>query len=533
MVSIGSPQSKLYEIDLALEPFVFAEMCWPDVIFFPEQVSIIESVRDNDETYVKAGNALGKDFVAGFIALWWFCSRRPARVVTTSVKMDQLEDVLWGEIRRFNELSRVQLPIQYNHMKIRATRNDGTFYPNAELVGQVSSSTEGLLGRHSTGGFKPVQGDIPRTLVIFDEASGIDDNVYKSTQTWAHRKLMIGNPFPCENFYRKGCDAGDVPRKNKLDGSPNGYHRKVLKITAWDSPNVRLGMTQKEAGIEPTDEILVPGAKSYSKLQENLLLWDPILQTVGLHAEFYEGPEQKLYPLEWRKRSADISRDIRVRGSYRRAKAIGIDPAEGGDKTAMCAVDDYGVIDLVSKKTPNTSVITGEAIAFMKKHGVEPENVCFDRGGGGKQHADRLRLQGYNVRTIAFGEVITSEPRRGMRPFSDKMEVREDHYTYFNRRAEMYGELRQLLDPSLPGRGFGIPDYPEVYQELQRQMKPIPLTYDAEGRMRLLPKHAKNADDDSMTLEKLIGCSPDELDSLALAVHGMLHKAQVRRAGAV
>lgn len=528
MVAIGPSSSKLYEIDLALEPLVFAEMCWPDVIFFPEQVDIIESVRDNDETYVKAGNALGKDFVAGFIALWWFCSRRPARVVTTSVKMDQLEDVLWGEIRRFNELSRLKLPIQYNHMKIRALRNDGTFYPNAELVGQVSSSTEGLLGRHSTGGFKPVQGDLPRTLVIFDEASGIQDEVYKSTQTWAHRKLMIGNPFPCENFYRKGCDAGDIPRD-----SGKGFHRKILKITAWDSPNVRLGTAQKEAGIEVTDEILVPGVKSYSKLQENLKLWDPILQCIGLHAEFYEGPEQKLYPLDWRNRAAALARDLRVRGSYRKAKAIGIDPAEGGDKTAMAAVDEYGLIELVSRKTPNTAEITGEAIAFMKKYGVDPQSVCFDTGGGGKQHADRLRAQGYNVRTVAFGEVISVEPRRGMRPFSDKIEVKEDRYTYFNRRAEMYGELRQLLDPSLPGRGFAIPDFPEVYSELHRQMKPIPLTWDSEGRMKLLPKHARSADSDEMTLDKLIGCSPDELDALALAVHGMLHKAQVRRAGAV
>lgn len=518
-----------YEVDFALEPLVLAEICWPEVLFYPEQIDIIESIRDNDETYVKAGNALGKDFVAGFIALWWFISRRPARVVTTSVKMDQLEDVLWGEIRRFIELSKIKLPIHYNHMKIRALRKDGTFYPNAELVGQVSSSTEGLLGRHSTQGFKPVQGDIPRTLVIFDEASGITDETYQSTQTWAHRKLMIGNPFPCENFFRKGCDGGDIPRPASL----GGFYRKVLQIKAVHSPNIRLAMAQIDAGTNPTDEILIPGVKSYGQYLQNRQLWDPILQCVGLDAEFYEGPEQKLFPKDWMDRAAVIARDMRISNTQRRAKAIGIDPAEGGDKTAMCAIDELGIIELLSKKTPDTAQITGEALAFMRKHQVAPENVCFDTGGGGKQHADRLRLQGYNVRTIAFGEVITAEIRRGMRPLSDKIEVKEDRYTYFNRRAEMYGELRQLLDPSRVGKGFGIPDFPQEYVELRRQMKPIPLTWDQEGRMKLLPKNARNADDDTMNLTKLIGCSPDETDALVLAVHGMLHKPPVRRAGAV
>lgn len=525
----------LLEVDIASDPLLFAEICWPDVIFYPEQIDIIESVRDNDETYVKAGNALGKDFVAGFIALWWFCSRRPARVVTTSVKMDQLEDVLWGEIRRFIESSRVKLPIHYNHMKIRQLKRNGTFVANAELIGQVSNTKEGLLGRHSTAGFKPIQNDLERTLVMFDEASGINDETYQSTQTWAHRKLIFGNPFSCENFFKKGCEAGNLPR-NTVRG---GYYRRVLKICAEDSPNVKLARAQIAAGLDPTDEILVPGVKSWSQYQQNRQLWDKELQCVGLDAEFYEGPEQKLYPKDWLERAALIARDLRVRRVSRRAKAIGIDPAEGGDKTAMAAVDDLGVIDLVSRKTPNTAEITGEAIAFAKKHQVPWENVCFDTGGGGKQHADRLRSQGYAVRTVAFGEVITADIRRGMRPLSDKIEVKEDRYTYYNRRAEMYGELRQLLDPSAPGRGFGIPDFhpgrdtPDPYVELHRQMKPIPLTWDPEGRMRLLPKNPKSDDDDAMCLTKLIGCSPDETDAVVLGVHGMLHKPPVRRAGAV
>ncbi len=109
---------------------------------------------------------------------------------------------------------------------------------------------------------------------------------------------------------------------------------------------------------------------------------------------------------------------------------------------------------------------------------------------------------------------------------NDRKEQRERQYEYVNMRAEMYGELRQLLDPC--GKGFSIRD-----PEIRRQLSPIPLLYDGEGRMRLLPKNPRGAKKDEECLAKLIGCSPDETDALVLAVHGMLHKGRVATAGAI
>ena len=67
--------------------------------------------------------------------------------------------------------------------------------------------------------------------------------------------------------------------------------------------------------------------------------------------------------------------------------------------------------------------------------------------------------------------------------------------------------------------------------ELLRQMRPMPLLYDQEGRMRMLPKHKKDPDSTEKTLTDLIGCSPDEADALVLAVHGMLYQGTVLKAG--
>jgi hypothetical protein len=108
-----------------VDPLQWAAMCWPDIYFYKQQQEIIYSVRDNDETIVPAGNMLGKDFVTAFIVLWFFLSRTPCRIVTTSVDASQLEGVLWGEMRRFIQTSKIPLtyekggPLLVNHQHIR------------------------------------------------------------------------------------------------------------------------------------------------------------------------------------------------------------------------------------------------------------------------------------------------------------------------------------------------------------------------------------------------------------------------------
>ncbi len=243
-----------------------------------------------------------------------------------------------------------------------------------------------------------------------------------------------------------------------------------------------------------------------------------------------------MYPPDWLNHCHE--RADSMSGRKRVAEAVGVDPAEGQDSTAMCAVDKHGILELISQKTPDTAAITGQVIAFARKHGLidSPNKWIFDRGGGGTQHADRLREQGYKgVRTVAFGETLTLDPKRGLRMIEEKMDNKEDKYVFRNRRAQMYMELRFLMDPSLPtqlagGHGFGIP---RQYTELRRQMAPIPITTDGEGRYYLIPKSKKSATDEGPTLTDLLGCSPDELDSLALAVFGMLHVKKQVYAGAL
>ena len=177
---------------------------WPKTQFYDKQWEVVESTLTNRETYVPAGNQLGKDFVAAFIATGSFllCQIRgiACRIVTTSIAEHHLK-VLWGEIGRFLSTARRPLlgnMVVMNYHELRRREEAEAKNPINYLIGRVSEKGEGLAGHHAEF-----------TMLIGDEASGIDDHVYAMGQGWAKHMLFIGNPNPCKNFFRRAVEAGD------------------------------------------------------------------------------------------------------------------------------------------------------------------------------------------------------------------------------------------------------------------------------------------------------------------------------------
>jgi hypothetical protein len=519
-----------------IDPLVLADAFWPTVHFYRQQQEIIRSVWENRITVVPAANEMGKDFVAAFIVLAFFLTRHPCRVVTTSAKDDHLR-VLWGEIGQF--LSTCRYPLMYDP-KVGMT--SGLIVNQREIkrvveakpedvsyvTGMVASEDKlaAMQGHHATAapGSMEEQLVLPLTLFVCDESSSVPDGYYKMADTWMHRALIFGNPWACDNFFKHAVKGnpetkdkgGDIPA---IDG--NGFDRKIIRIKAEESPNVRYALAEIKAGREPSHRILVPGVKSYATYLRNRRDWDAIQQCVCLDAEWYAGAEVLMYPPEWLNHAEQFAE--RIKTARRQAAAIGVDTGEGSAETVVAALDRFGLIELQARKTPDTSEIPGWVLGFMRKHFVPPEKVFFDRGGGGLEHADALRKKGYMVRTVAFGSTITPDkrPRGVVSPLKTRVAQDEERYAYKNRRAEMYHLLRLRLDPA--SGGFAIP---ARYTELRRQLAPVPLWYDEEGRIFLPPKQAKPGDEDKdkVTMTKLLGCSPDQSDALVLAVFGMAVK---------
>lgn len=518
------------------DPVEFVRVFWPHVTLYDKQREMLYSVEFNKQTYVKSANMMGKDFIAGIIIVKHFLCHPEVRIVGTSVTDQQL-GVLRSEVARFIKTSRIPLLkgdggiLTMNYDGVRKMMPDrGSEDPTSYIKFMTTNTGEALAGHHAEW-----------TLLVADEASGLSREIKTYVEGWAKKLFVFGNPHECQNWYRQACDQGDV-----LDDQSMGYFQKVIKISADDSPNVKIGRLQEKHGL-PVEDI-IRGVLSYQEYKFRDKMWDERRKCVGLGAEFYVGKELRLYPPNWI--IASQSTQVTVPSGQRKGKTIGVDPAEGGDNTAICCIDEYGLLELTSFKTTDTAKISGYVLAMARKWDCPVSGICLDRGGGGKQIADRMRADGYPVTTVAFNEAVLLEIKRVRHQTPDRRENREDKSVYRNRRQQMYGELSDAIDPAwltdfdgkeIPGaRLFHLPlaSRGDSYAELLRQMSLVPRDYDDEGRLKVPPKRKKDQKDEGngkreLSLEEIMGCSPDELDALAIAYWRMNHKPPTATAGIV
>lgn len=466
--------------------------------------------------------------MAGRAIVMFALTRYPFRVVTTSVDGYQLEGVLWGEIREAIRTACIPLdaerggPFVVNHLHIRYA-GDGEIGGLSYIIGRVAERGEGLSGHHLPKG----PGNFPFSLAVVDEASGVNSVVFDKVSEWAHRLLVLGNPYECHNDFKwavKGnpktkVTGGDIRRENGV-----GYSRKIIRIRAEDTPNVRLGLAQKAAGLKPTYETLVPGVLPFDDYETYKREWDELKQTAGLGGDFYEGGEVMLFPKDWLAHSAALAlkRTFTTKERY-----MGMDSAEGGDNSAWVIGDELGLLHVESLKTTDTTEIVDITIRLMREWGVHPENTVFDRGGGGRQHVDRLKKMKLNVKSVGFGESISPEPRKLSPSVKRKRSEREERYEFKNRRAEMYWMIRELINPT--NGGYAIP---ARFAAIHDQLAPIPLRRNGDGGyLELPPKRKKDPSDKAKTLIDIIGHSPDEADAFACMAYAKSGKARRIRVG--
>lgn len=526
-VELGPEHAELLE-----DPIKFCQVCWPDIKLCDYQRDILLSLRDNVETFVHAANEVGKDFTTAIGVLWFFCSRRPARVITSSSGETQLKNILWSEIKERISTSKIKFPFKIGTLSIKWVNEDGEEDPLSYIIGHVTKSVENFQGHH-------LDHDKPRVLCVFDEASGVADEYDEAADSWAHRKLVIGNPLNCLNFFYRACKKGDVSHDD--DTGETGLLRKVIHISCKDSPNVQLGELLRNAGVPGPYPTVVPGVLSYPEYRRRLKIWDKIKIHMRLHGLFYEGDETLLYPPDW----LDIAEQVYERlcpngyeasyghNSHDPATAMGVDCGAGRDLSCWTMINPKQLIRQVGIPTPDTMKIVHRTIKYMNDYHIPAEKVAFDAGGGGKQIADRLREMGYHVKTVFFGESPMPAKGERVKKTKEKEGHAERRQAYKNRRAEMYGMLRELLDPSINDQTFGIP---VELHELRKELAIMPLMYDLEGKMFLPPKDrppTASTNSEIITIKKLLGHSPDRADSIVLAVFAQFGRPTRRRVGAL
>lgn len=180
------------------------------------QVKIMESVRDNRSTAVASCHGAGKTMVAAMVVLWFFCTRKPAVVITTAPTGRQVKNLLWRYIRKLHAKAKRKLPGQVLSVEMKTdSLEDSDWW----ALGFASRDSNAAQGVHSEN-----------VLIVYDEATGVEDEIRESMEGALGdanaRELALGNPTGDAGFFR------DAWEKSKAF-----WH--TINISALKTPNVR------------------------------------------------------------------------------------------------------------------------------------------------------------------------------------------------------------------------------------------------------------------------------------------------------
>lgn len=96
-----------------------------------------------------------------------------------------------------------------------------------------------------------------------------------------------------------------------------------------------------------------------------------------------------------------------TQGVHSGYKILGVDPAAGGDNSAIVYKSGNLQEVLFNQKMPNTMDLVGVIMGFYTK--IRADMIVVDKTGVGQGVYDRLKDVGYNVRGVAFGEKSEQE----------------------------------------------------------------------------------------------------------------------------
>lgn len=149
-----------------------------------KQAEIMEAVRDYPRVAVRSSHGPGKTATAAQIVLWFLKTHRNSRVITTAPTWQQVEQLLWREIRtgvtKANGLSATNVfpPAQVTKLE---------FAEQWFALGLSTNEPERFQGHHA-----------PFLLLVVDEASGVAEGIFEAAEGFQTAEgahvLLVGNP---------------------------------------------------------------------------------------------------------------------------------------------------------------------------------------------------------------------------------------------------------------------------------------------------------------------------------------------------
>ena len=353
---------------------------------------------------VASGRGIGKSALVSWLVIWMLTTRIGSTTIVSANSESQLRKVTWAEITKWLamglnshwfEVSATSLqPAKWLTELVERDLRKGTRYWGVEGRLWSAENPDAFAGVHNMDG----------VLVIFDEASGIDDAI------WA-----VTAGFFTENTPNRFWFAFSNPRRN------TGYFYETFhsKRDFWNTKVVdarTVEGTDKQVYQQIIDEYGPDSAQAH----------------VEVYGQFPSAGDDQFI-------GANTVDEAMKRVKYQDMSApivIGVDPARfGADATVIAVRQGRDIVKIIRHRGDDTMTVVGYVIEAIEE--FKPTLVVIDEGGLGAGIVDRLKEQRYKITGVNFGNKA------------------KNPIMYGNMRAQMWGDMREWLKTaSIPNDRF-------------------------------------------------------------------------------
>jgi len=437
---------------------------WNEVVYgefeepWDRQWDIWESVAEYRRTTCRSGHGIGKSHIAARIVHWFRSTFYPSIIFTTAPTRRQVDHVLWGEIRRQNDATLIDLGGKVYEGQPKIFMDHDWYVLGFTTRKRAQGEDIGSLFQ----GFHALH-----VLFIIDEGAGVEAEVFSAAEsvcTTEHsRILVIGNPTDGSSEFARTFKTPPPER-------PAGWNK--LKISVLDSPNVKAG------------KVVIPKLTSPDWAEDRRVAWgekSPMYLAKVL-AEFPEMGTDTLIPLKFIE--AALERDPQDVEIENGKTSLGVDVARFGDDDTV----GYRIKGAEAKRRFRmgmSGVDETTSIVGMEITDNHYDDVNIDEDGIGSGVIDNLRAQEFKINGIQSGAAANR---------SDK---------YYNRRTEMAFMLRE--------RFIEAENLCLDCEDTGAQLSNLKYKYTTKGGHNVYKLEPKE------DTKKRLGSSPDDADALIYA----------------
>jgi phage terminase large subunit len=423
------------------------------------QKEVLMDLANYPRVSVRSGQGVGKTALEAWAVIWFLSCRPNPKVICTAPTRAQLTDVLWAEIGKWLERSKVKNILKWTKTKVYMIGREERWFATM----RTATKPENMQGFHED-----------YMLFIVDEASGIADPIMEAilgTLSGQENKLlMCGNPTRTSGVFY---DSHNKDRE----------HYRVHKVSSLDSKR-----TNKQ-----NIEMLI---RKYGA--------DSDVVRVRVYGEFPKAEPDAFIPLEL----AETATEFEVEPSGDTLD-IGVDVARfGDDETVIAPRIGMKVFDLVTHHKQDTTYTTGTILATIRdylkkfKH-IKNVRIKIDDDGVGGGVTDQLKEiineKGLDYEVYPIHNNSTAENA-------------EDDEHYNNLGTENWARVRNILQEHFSAIVQGkdpvvqLPNDSKLISQLTTRKYRI----DSRGRVSLERKE---------DMKKRGLSSPDRADAVVLAFY--------------